>query len=212
MVNTYGTQPAVCAAAAVNPDGTWGLAAVNKTNTGYDQWGYHSQGAATWEVTFHVEELADEGDIEFKVMRSSAGAQNVLEAPLTMRNGEISVTIPSAQIVSLRNGDFSSGMTVSDYEPPRAPRQHAHQSIRVDQRAGGVRVRFDGPAGEAVQANIYDLRGKRVASLSGILSPSGNCSVTWVAAAGAPIPAGTYVAAARVGHGCALLGSTFVVK
>ncbi len=201
MENKYGTQPAVCAAAAVNPDGTWGLVAVNKTNTGYDQWGYHSQPDATWDVTFHVEELADEGDIEFNVLRSSKSAQMVEEGPLTMRNGDISVNLPPRHLVSLRNGEFSSGATAIAGRPrnaaPLGSKTPAVAEWAID--GAGIRITMESPGCSSLSAAIYNLRGTRIVDLPEGEYGSGRHTMNVALPASRPFPSGVYLVRVQAG-------------
>lgn len=95
MTYNYGQKPAINAAAARNPDGSWFLAVVNDTGIPSEHY-LVQKGASKWypamsyDVVFKVEELASKGDIQFRMSRS--GKKNhdpAAEGTVLMSNGKI---------------------------------------------------------------------------------------------------------------------------
>ncbi len=99
---TYGLKIPVAAAAGVRPDGSWVMAATNHTGLRFTDYGSSYFAKADYDVTFLVEELADSGDIEFRVWRCNNGTRNVFDsAPALMQGGEVTVTVRHCDLVCL---------------------------------------------------------------------------------------------------------------
>jgi O-glycosyl hydrolase len=114
MAWEFGQKPRLTAAAAQNPDGSWGIGLCNYTADRFDQvnwsdakWnreqGGHTPGQ-TFQVTVQVPELRELGDIAFKVHRRSADHPNTSEDSATMRKGEITLRVAPLELVTLRSG------------------------------------------------------------------------------------------------------------
>jgi hypothetical protein len=103
MAYSYGQKPAINAAAAVNPDGSWGISVVNDTGTccngSISQW----YSATTYNVTINVSELSGSGSKTFTLYRSKANTHFVNEGSVTMTNGSITLTISPGELISLRS-------------------------------------------------------------------------------------------------------------
>ncbi len=103
MAYTYGQKPAINAAAAVNPDGSWGISVVNDTGTccsgSISQW----YPATVYNVTINVSELDRSGTKTFTLYRSKANTHFVNDGAVTMRNGSITITVSPGELISLRS-------------------------------------------------------------------------------------------------------------
>src|SRR5882724_4655346 len=114
MAYTYGQKPAVNAAAAVNPDGSWAISVVNDTgvccNSSLSTW----FAATTYNVTINVSELSGSGTMSFTLYRSKANNHFVNSGSVNMNNGSITLTVAPQELISLRSA--STGGTI-----PAAP-------------------------------------------------------------------------------------------
>lgn len=120
MTWTYGLKPHLTAAAARNPDGSWGIGIANYTAASFkgvqgwsdDNWnitqGGHTPGE-TYTVTIQIEELAGHSDLSFKVHRSSGTLQDITEAPILMKNGRVTVQVRPLELVTLRSSAINAG-------------------------------------------------------------------------------------------------------
>jgi len=93
---SYGRKPRITAAAARNPDGTWGVGISNYTSDAFpafDQFHRDNRGgpAQTYAVTVVVPELARVKALKFAVRRSNVGADDVSAGALVMHEGRLTV-------------------------------------------------------------------------------------------------------------------------
>jgi hypothetical protein len=126
MPYTYGQKPAINAAAAVNPDGSWAIGVVNDTgvccNSGISQW----YGATTYNVTVNVSELSGSGSQAFTLYRSRANQHFVNAGTVIMNNGSITVQVAPRELISLRSA--ATGGT-----PPAAPSSLTATAVSASQ-------------------------------------------------------------------------------
>ena len=107
MCFTYGDKPAIVGAAAQNVDGSWGLNVVNLTGVperrpGSGRGSANYQPAATYNITYHVAELANAGTVRFGLYRSSSTVRNAYQGTVLMRGGDVTFTIAPLELVTLR--------------------------------------------------------------------------------------------------------------
>jgi hypothetical protein len=107
MCFTYGDKPAIVGAAAQNVDGSWGLNVVNLTGMperrpGSGRGSANYQPAATYNITYHVAELADAGTVRFRLYRSSSTVRDAYQGTVLMRTGDVTFTIAPLELVTLR--------------------------------------------------------------------------------------------------------------
>ena len=84
MCLTYGDRPAIVGAAGRNADGSWGLNVVNLTSEpdrrpGVSRGSANYQPAATYNITYHVAELANAGTVSFRLYRSSSTVRDAYQ-------------------------------------------------------------------------------------------------------------------------------------
>ena len=98
-------NPAINAAAAYNPDGSWGITLVNDTGvTGSPATSNNLFYSATsCNVTLAVEELANTLSMNFTVYRSRAGNHVVTSGTVALINGIATLSIAPKELVSLRS-------------------------------------------------------------------------------------------------------------
>ena len=98
-------NPAINAASAYNPDGSWGVNVVNNTgvNNSLATASNLFYPAASYTVTLTVEELATTPSMSFTVYRSRANSHGVASGTVTLVNGVGSVDIAPKELVSLRS-------------------------------------------------------------------------------------------------------------
>ncbi len=111
MTWTYGKKPHLYAACALNPDDSWSVALSNFTDTTFradsatgkfdiDQGG----GAARLlNVTLHIEELKQSGDVPFMVTRSSRLGESGKPQRIVFHNGEATVPVAPLELVTIRS-------------------------------------------------------------------------------------------------------------
>ena len=106
---SYGRKPRVTAAAARNPDGTWGIGLSNYTSDAFpdfdqfhkDNAGYSAQ---TFAVTVLVPELARVKALRFAARRSNVGANDVPAGTLVMHSGRLLVpNVGPLDVLTLRS-------------------------------------------------------------------------------------------------------------
>lgn len=99
-------NPAINAASAYNPDGSWGINVVN--NTGVNNSLASSTNlfypATTYNVTLTVEELANAPSMDLTVYRSRANNHCVSSGTITLVHGVATLAVAPKEIVSLRSG------------------------------------------------------------------------------------------------------------
>lgn len=112
MTYTYGRKPRLTAAAARNPDGSWGIGLSNFTSPTFTDAGdekdfaVHNGGyaARTFAVTVRVPELASVNALRFAVRRSSGGVDDAAAGTVVMRGGVVSVpAVGPLDLVTLRS-------------------------------------------------------------------------------------------------------------
>ena len=98
-------NPAINAAAAYNPDGSWGINIANDTGiTGSPAYASNAfYPAASYSVTLTVDELANTPGTSFTVYRSRANNHFVASGTLALVNGVGAVDIAPKELVSLRS-------------------------------------------------------------------------------------------------------------
>ena len=112
MTYTYGKKPGLTAAAALNPDGTWGIGLSNFTSSAFTDaddlkdFAVHNGGhaARTFAVTVRVPELARVKVLRFAVRRSNSGVNDVPAGTVIMRGGIVLVpAVGPLDLVTLRS-------------------------------------------------------------------------------------------------------------
>jgi len=112
MTYTYGKKPRLTAAAARNPDETWGIGLSNYTSPAFTDaddeknFAVHNGGhaARTFAVTLHVPELARVKVLKFAVRRSNSGVNDVSAGTLVMHDGVVTVpAVGPLDLVTLRS-------------------------------------------------------------------------------------------------------------
>jgi len=112
MTYTYGKKPALTAAAALNPDGTWGIGLSNFTSPTFTDaddpkdFAAHNGGhaARTFAVTVRVPELARVKALKFAVRRSNSGVNDAPAGTVVMRGGVVTVpAVGPLDLVTLRS-------------------------------------------------------------------------------------------------------------
>jgi hypothetical protein len=113
---SWGPKPAINAAAAVNPDGSWGIGLINNTGTiagnqSYfggeigpeDHW-YYSQYYPTdvYDVTVSVEDLASLDGVRLQVVRSNAAEHEASDGYVVTRGGAFTVRVNPHELITLR--------------------------------------------------------------------------------------------------------------
>lgn len=112
MTYTYGKKPRLNAAAARNPDGSWGIGFSNFTSPAFTDaddpknFAQHNSGyaARTFEVTVRVPELAAVKSLRFAAHRSSSGVSDRPTGVLVMHSGVL--VVPAAgplNLITLRS-------------------------------------------------------------------------------------------------------------
>ena len=105
-------NPAVNAAAAYNPDGSWGITLVNDTGvTGSPSTASNLFYSATnCNVTVRVEELTNTPGLDFTIYRSRAGNHCLNSGTVTLLNGVANLTLAPRELVSLRSGSTADAI------------------------------------------------------------------------------------------------------
>ena len=112
MTYTFGKKPRLTAAAARNPDGTWGIGLSNYTSPAFKDaddekdFALHNSGyaARTFAVTVHVPELASVKTLHFAVRRSKSGVNDVPGGIVVMHSGVVTVpTVGPLDLITLRS-------------------------------------------------------------------------------------------------------------
>ena len=112
MTYTFGKKPKLTAAAARNPDGTWGIGLSNFTSPTFQDaddeknFTLHNGGYAArrFAVTVRVPELARVKALRFAVRRSNSGVNDVPAGILTMHNGVVKIPdVRPLDLITLRS-------------------------------------------------------------------------------------------------------------
>jgi hypothetical protein len=185
MTLTYGDRPAIVGAAGRNTDGTWGITVSNVTgipDDANDNW----QPAATYDITYHVDELASAGAVNFTQYRTSGSLRIANQGTVTMTGGDVHFTIGPMQLVTL-----VSGSNTKVAEPSG---ESLHRALKNMNFTSTGRVTFS-VAGSSratvpVELVAYDTHGAKVAMLvrQNMLPGMHSVSLT-----DARLPAGMYV-------------------
>ena len=105
----YGRKPRIFAAAARNPDGTWGIGLSNYTSDAFpdfDQFHKDNAGhsAQTFAVTVVISELARIKSLRFTARRSNVGANDIPAGTFIMHNGRLTVPgVGPLDVITLRS-------------------------------------------------------------------------------------------------------------
>jgi hypothetical protein len=213
MVFAFGEKAPVYIAAAVNPDGSWAIGITNYTGEVDPRPWAQVRSTTVFDATVHVEELADKGDIAFTVHRCDNSAPYIHEeGTVTMRNGEVGVTLEPMTFVTLRSAPGTA--TPQLMQTRRTRRVRIGSSLRVHHREGlPVEIRFtvDGTEGRTRLA-VYSLRGAKLCTLLDRHVHAGQHSVVWQgdSDSGERLPSGSYVVSLRRGEHAAQRQFMFV--
>ena len=101
---TYGKKPALSAAAAVAPDGTWAVGLSNFTSTSFrdDPDDNAGRSARTFEVTVTIPELAGTRARPFALRRTGPHLTDATEGQLSLIDGRATVRLGPLELVTLR--------------------------------------------------------------------------------------------------------------
>ncbi len=108
MTWTYGQKPRLTAAAARNPDGTWGVGLANFTAPTFTDDPAEPNSASNggkaraFLATVRVEELAGAGDLVAAVRRSGPHLTDAPEGEIVLHDGVATVSIGPLELVTLR--------------------------------------------------------------------------------------------------------------
>jgi hypothetical protein len=114
MTYTYGKKPHLNAAAARNPDGTWGIGLSNYTAPSFSDaddeknFALHNGGhpSQAYAVTMHVSELATAKSMRFAVHRSTGKVGDAKADTIVMEHGQLTVPdIEPLELITLRSID-----------------------------------------------------------------------------------------------------------
>ena len=109
MVWTYGKKPHLTAAAARNPDGSWGVGLCNFTSPRFSDdpaepnSSTNGGAARTVAVTLRIAELADAGTVKFAIHRSGPHLTNAAEGTLVADEGMVTLSVEPLELVTLRS-------------------------------------------------------------------------------------------------------------
>lgn len=103
MTYSLGMKPAINAAAAINPDGSWSISVVNDTGSCCKSKITDWHPAATYQIRIDVAELHAAHSRKFTVYRSRANCHFVKSGSTKMTKGSLAFTISPGELVSLRS-------------------------------------------------------------------------------------------------------------
>jgi hypothetical protein len=104
MTWTHDHKPRLVVAAARNPDGSWGIGITDYTSDAFPpHFWYPGKPAQSFVVTVKVEELAEAGELRFEARRIGPQFRSPREEPVTMRDGQLTITINPLELVTLRS-------------------------------------------------------------------------------------------------------------
>lgn len=204
MVYTYGQKPAINCAAAKNPDGSWGIGAVNLTGINATFFGETYYPAATYNVTIYVKELANVASTNFRLYRSSASKRFYNDGIVTMRNGSVTVTITPKELISLRSISSSLPTTHQIINfAPLSSKTFGDPLFNITAKAtSGLPVSFrivSGPA--TLSGNTITLTGVGTVEIEASQTGNGNYN------AATPVKQSFIVTGADVPSACGGMGS-----
>jgi hypothetical protein len=208
MENTYGPKPPICAAAGLNPDGTWGIAVVNQSDdlnlygvpqNVYDWIMAHARPypATTFDVTVVVDELKGEGDVEMAASMVYRDGTVDNKGVMVIKDGAVTVAdLPAAAMFALRPP--GAGPVAALPEALRTQPRFAASIHAVASPNRAIAITLDIPRAldnAHVCIDVYDLRGKTVANLLDSPMPAGSHRLVWNAKGrtGQPVSSGSYM-------------------
>lgn len=103
MTYTLGMKPAVNAAAAVNPDGSWSISVVNDTGSCCQSKITDWHAATVYKIRINVAELHSIHSRKFILYRSKANCHFQKSGSVKMTNGAVSVIVSPGELISLRS-------------------------------------------------------------------------------------------------------------
>jgi O-glycosyl hydrolase len=108
MTWARGHTPRITVAAARNPDGSWGIGISDYTSNDFphhdwNETSLRGKPAQSFAVTVKIEELAKAGELRFEARRIGPQTKDSRQEPLTMRNGQLTVTINPLELVTLHS-------------------------------------------------------------------------------------------------------------
>jgi len=104
MTWTRDNKPRLVVATARNPDGSWGIGISDYTSDEFpNRFWCPGKPAQSFTVTIKVEELAKAGELRFEARRRGPQFKNYRQEPVTMRHGQLTVTINPLELVTLRS-------------------------------------------------------------------------------------------------------------
>jgi hypothetical protein len=164
---TFGQKPAVAATAARNPDETWTIGIVDLAGCISDTlpvndnhpatlWTFYD--AAQYDVTVRIEELAEHDELKFALYRSNKTARMDEEDSVTMKNGEMTVSLAPRELVTLRGAKGAESAQVSS---SRRKRRELDGCGMPEMRPGGM-VTVPLSARGTYRLWVVDFAGRRV--------------------------------------------------
>jgi hypothetical protein len=103
MPYSSGLKPAINAAAAVNPDGSWSISVVNDTGSCCKSKISDWHTATTYKVRINVNELHSARSKEFTLYRSKANCHFKKSGSVNMTHGSMTVVVSPGELISLRS-------------------------------------------------------------------------------------------------------------
>ena len=103
MPYTYGQKPAINAAAAINPDGTWAVGIVNGTGVSSQSHITKWYDASNCVLNIKIDELKGTASLPFVVFRSSANRHAVISDTILVRDGRFTISLAPRELVTLRS-------------------------------------------------------------------------------------------------------------
>jgi hypothetical protein len=100
LVWTYGVKPPLQAAAGRRPDGRFAIGVVNRTEGQGEDGAFGFHAAKDYEVTLVAEELSA-SSVEFELCRTGPSGPLRCGERATMSNGQLTIKIPPAELVTL---------------------------------------------------------------------------------------------------------------
>lgn len=208
MEFNYGHKVPINAAAGRNPDGAWVLASVNGTGCGYNNdtlvWEGETVVTATYDppspydVTFHVEELANSGSVKFNVLRTSKYDTLKDAGTVTMQNGDVTVTVNPREFVTLHEDSPSASLASTSNV------KKSNSDLFLVTGGDGSRqsfsIRYSVPAStdnvtQLLSLSVHDLCGKLIKTLVSEKPEPGLHITNWnrKTHSGKPVGSGVYV-------------------
>ncbi len=197
----YGQKSAIYAAAAENPDGTWGICICNATGIAGSTTHMIFYPAATFDVTVRSEDLAAEPEIPFRVFKSNSSVR-IEEQPqkAIMRSGELTITVQPKELITLRSDPLVSvqGQGRPAARELRAVSGAAFNIVSPRTNNAAIRLPLQALVGREELA-VYDLTGRLVRTIALPDASGADSSIRWDGKddRGNPVPPGVYAARPR---------------